>query len=186
VLGQHGFRHVYDSRGAGLVPWWSQSEFAGHSTEVQRDRVARGKETLRAQGIDSTLWVAPSHSFDAVTLDVLREHGFRAVSDGVGYRPYRDRWGLVRIPLRPWPLPGPARGTASFCVHPNTLQDLRSLERLVTRHRGRWMGQAFGFDQVLADARPRAAADAMSERSYWALFSARRAVKRALRPGSAR
>lgn len=178
VIGQHGYRHVYDSRAAGLVPWWTQSEFAGHPREVQRQRIAEGLRRLEDENLRPRIWVSPSHSFDDATLDVLRDLRFEAVSDGFGFRPYRDRRGLVWIPLRPWQAHESVRSTRTLCYHPNTMRDLSGLQRALERHRDRSMGVAFRFDDLLAEAGPRSIEDAASERFYGALFAGRRALKR--------
>ena len=177
VIGQHGYRHLYDSANAGLVPWWRQSEFAGLARPVQEQRVVDGLRRMRGEGLAPKVWVAPSHSFDATTLDVLRENGFEAVSDGFGFRPYRDRRGLVWVPLRPWEAPGSRSQTRTLCFHHNTLTDFSVLERAVGRHRERCMGVAFQFRDVLAEAGAKAFPDSVSEGLYGALFAGRRAVR---------
>jgi predicted deacetylase len=182
VIGQHGYRHVYDSKDPGLVPWWRQSEFAGHPYEVQHARLEQGLKALRREGLNPSTWVAPSHTFDAVTVRALHQLGLRVISDGVGFRPYVDDVGMVWIPMQPW-RPWPVRsGTWTLCFHHNPLQSVEPLRRLVSDERERLMGVGFRFDDLLAAARPKTAADAAFERAYWPLFVGRRNLRNALKP----
>src|SRR5690606_31763995 len=89
IIGLHGCHHKYDTTERGIVPWWTQSEFAGHPYEVQQERISRGCERFAREDLVPRVWVAPSHSFDRVTLQVLRRNGIQHVSDGFGFRPYR-------------------------------------------------------------------------------------------------
>lgn len=181
LIGQHGHTHVYDSKDPGLVPWWRQSEFAGHPPEVQRHRLREGQRALQGQGLDPTVWVAPSHSFDAATLDAVRDLGIRIVSDGVSPRPFVDERGLTWIPAPPWrpALPG---GTWTRCVHPNQLRSAEELERFCRAHRTRLLGSGFRLSELLAGAAPRSSADAVYERIYWKIFGLRRRLRDAVRP----
>ncbi len=182
VIGQHGCRHVYDSREAGLVPWWRQSEFAGHPREVQCERLQEGRRRLEAEGLTPRVWIAPSHSFDHVTLEVLAETGPSIVSDGVGYRVYRDRLGLVWIPAQPrrlWPL---GSRVETRIYHPNTLHDVRSLESFAGRYRNELMGPDYRLEHLVKAAVPRAPFDQCFERLYWLAHSVFRSLRQMLRP----
>jgi catechol 2,3-dioxygenase-like lactoylglutathione lyase family enzyme len=181
LIGQHGYTHVYDSTEAGLVPWWRQSEFAGHPPELQRRRLREGQQALEAEGLHPTVWVAPSHSFDAATLDAVRDLGIRIVSDGVGRHPTVDERGLIWIPAPPWrpALPG---GTWTRCVHPNQLRSADELDRFCRAHRARLLGSGFTLDELLADASPRGSSDALYEGLYWKVFGLRRRLREAVRP----
>jgi predicted deacetylase len=181
VIGQHGYRHLYDRAEGGLVPWWRQSEFAGHPAELQRQRILDGQKALKAEGLDPVAWVAPSHSFDEATLAAVAEAGMRIVSDGVGLRPTIDRRGLTWIPVQPWH-PGWLGGTWTRCVHSNKLSSADDLDRFCAAHRARLLGPGFPLEELLASARPRAYADALGESLYWGVFRARRGLRAALRP----
>jgi peptidoglycan/xylan/chitin deacetylase (PgdA/CDA1 family) len=181
VVGQHGYRHLYDSTDPGLVPWWRQSEFAGHTRSVQRQRLEAGRARMLAEGLRPRVWVAPSHSFDDTTLDVLRELDFEAVSDGFGYRSFRDPRGLVWVPLRPWEPPRSASALRTLCFHHNTLSDLGVLERAIHKHKGRSMGVTFRFEELVSGAAPKTLHDEASERVYATLFAGRRLLRRLTR-----
>lgn len=181
VIGQHGFRHLYDSSAAGLVPWWRQSEFAGHPAEIQRRRIQDGQAAMRAQGLEPVAWVAPSHSFDAATLEAVREANIRVVSDGVSPRPYIDGRGLTWIPVPPWH-PSLLGGVWTRCIHSNQLHSTDELERFCDANRSRMMGAGFPFAELLAAARPKGVVDSAFELAYWSVFRVRRRVRGALRP----
>ncbi|HXJ77084.1 MAG TPA: DUF2334 domain-containing protein, partial [Candidatus Methylomirabilis sp.] len=177
VIGQHGFRHILDSRGSGLVPWWKSSEFAGHPLDVQRDRIERGMAILRGEGLKPLAWVAPAHSFDAVTLRVLRELNLDVVSDGVNFRPYKDALGLVWIPQQPWRPIAAAGGTWTACFHSNQMKSVEPVRRLLSPKRFALMGPDFRFEQLVASATPKGPVDAIFESLYWSTFSARRRAR---------
>jgi hypothetical protein len=186
VIGQHGFRHVYDSRSPALVPWWEQSEFAGHPYQVQYARASAGLEALRAQRLEPSVWVAPSHSFDATTLKVLGDLGIRFLSDGCGFRPHRDQSGLTWIPQQPWKPPGLSFGVWTFTFHHNTLSTTEPVRRFAEANRGRLMGPAFRFDQLVADVPLRGTWDALYEATYWPVFRMRRRLASAVKRRRAR
>ncbi|MCM1086927.1 MAG: DUF2334 domain-containing protein [Muribaculaceae bacterium] len=94
----HGCHHVYTTKKGGLFPLNCQSEFAGVPLEEQKNMLQAGKERLRAQGIDTDIFMAPAHSYDNNTLRALKETGFCKVTDGFGKVPYTDR-GLTFYPI---------------------------------------------------------------------------------------
>jgi predicted deacetylase len=176
IIGQHGYTHIYDSASPGIVRWWNQSEFAGHPYAVQYSRVSEGLKSLRAHGLSPILWIAPSHSFDQITLQVLGEVGIRIISDGVSFRPYRDHRGLIWIPLQPWKPWVLDFGYWSVCQHHNTLATVEYLTQFVEANYRRIMGVEFTFADLITDARPCGFADMVFENLYWTLFLGRRRV----------
>lgn len=140
AVAQHGTFHVYDSDDGGLLDINRRSEFSGHPYALQRDRLAHGKRLLEGEGVWDPWFMAPSHSFDETTLRVLAELGFRALTDGYGFRPYR-REGLWLVPsLTARPI-FPTPGIGTICVHVNTLEPAAEarLRRFVERHARRVM-----------------------------------------------
>jgi peptidoglycan/xylan/chitin deacetylase (PgdA/CDA1 family) len=120
-IGLHGHQHVYVNREPGLLGLNRQSEFAGLPLEEQLDKLRRGLAIFEREGVTADAWVAPAHSFDAVTLAALASLGLRTISDGMALGPYRDAQGLLWVPqqfanLRPMPF-----GLWTFCYH---LEDL--------------------------------------------------------------
>jgi peptidoglycan/xylan/chitin deacetylase (PgdA/CDA1 family) len=163
LIGQHGYTHVYDSTDAGLVPWWRQSEFAGHPPELQRRRLREGQQALEAEGLHPTVWVAPSHSFDSATLDAVRDLGIRIVSDGVGRHPTVDERGLIWIPAPPWrpALPG---GTLDALRAPQPAALRRTSSTAFRTHRARLL--VGSRSPTCRGAAPRSSSDALYESLY--------------------
>ena len=116
VVAQHGFTHVYDSDAPNLVKSKHTSEFAGHDYETQRARLAKGKAKLEEHGIRSDVFMAPGHTFDTVTLDALRDTGFKSVTDGYGLWPYEQR-GLTLVPQLVSGPHGAPVGVFTTCIH---------------------------------------------------------------------
>jgi predicted deacetylase len=134
---QHGYQHLLEVRpGAAMIGIRlgikEVSEFAGLPREQQRDKIQRGRELLRLQGLDTNYWMAPNHSFDAETLTTLSACGFTALTDGVSLFPFRH-YGLICIPQQLWkPIWMPA-GVITICIHSNeiTTQQIRALRRFL-------------------------------------------------------
>lgn len=97
VIAQHGFTHVYVNKKSGLLGINPFSEFAGLSYQEQYEKLKRGQEILKKQGIHAVMFMAPGHTFDRKTLRALKKLGFASVTDGYCSRPYR-RGGLLFLP----------------------------------------------------------------------------------------
>lgn len=98
AVSMHGYRHIYSTKKGGLFPLNNFSEFAGVPYEEQKRMLSDGKRILKEQGIETDLFMAPAHSYDANTLRALKETGFSALTDGFGSRPYRYK-GLTFYPI---------------------------------------------------------------------------------------
>ncbi len=96
----HGYSHVYVTEDAGIFPLNRFSEFAGLDVKAQEDKIVRVKEKLESKGIKSNIFMAPGHSFDDITIDVLRRHHFEYITDGFSKKPY-CRSGITFIPIVP-------------------------------------------------------------------------------------
>lgn len=134
-ISQHGFQHLYVTRDSGLMGVNNLSEFAGLSYEEQHDKLARGQSLLREHGLRSETFMAPSHSFDVVTLRALKDLGFTTVTDGFAPFPYVAD-GLIFLPqwlASPRVLP---IGVQTFCLHINNMseQAVETVERFVAEH----------------------------------------------------
>jgi len=122
-LAQHGYQHVYQTSEYGILGkhlgFAPQSEFAGLSYDDQFAKIRRGQAILREQGLDTDVWMAPSHSFDQITLRALREAGFHAVTDGIAIYPFRKN-ELIFVPQQLWAPKVLPLGVWTICLHPNT------------------------------------------------------------------
>lgn len=120
----HGFQHRYVTRDGGLLGRGHKSEFAGLGLTEQLDKLRRGKAILEGHGLRVRAFMAPSHSFDLVTLEALRQIDLCTVTDGVAVFPY-VRKGILFVPQL---LSGPRRmafGVHTICIHLNTITDAK-------------------------------------------------------------
>ena len=98
VLAMHGWKHIYTTKKGGCFPLNNFSEFAGIARDRQREMIYDGKEKLMKMGVNANIFMAPAHSFDKNTLSVLKEAGFKYITDGFGNVPYEWR-GLTFLPI---------------------------------------------------------------------------------------
>ncbi|MGA2850550.1 MAG: DUF2334 domain-containing protein [Terracidiphilus sp.] len=149
TIGLHGYRHVCDSTGRGLVPLHGISEFAGVPEETQQQWIRAGLVILRGHGLDPRIWVAPRHGFDEGTLLALRNEGIRAISDGFTRVPF-TRGGLTWIPQQLWAPIEKRRGMWTICVHSNTAPDdlVEQIDWFISQQ----AGQFTSVDRVLKES----------------------------------
>lgn len=122
TIAQHGYQHILQKTNARqYLPFHASSEFAGLSYDEQAAKIKAGWETLRSRGLEPTVWIAPAHSFDRLTLLALEaETTIRVVSDGIA-RDQFHRDGFHWLPQQLWSfVPKPA-GIWTVCLHPNTM-----------------------------------------------------------------
>jgi predicted deacetylase len=119
TIALHGYQHTYVNQNPGLMGITPQSEFAGLSREEQAAKLQAGLAIFEAEGVHADAWIAPSHSFDFVTVALLAEYGIRVISDGFARRLYTDR-GHTWIPCQIWDrfVEKPA-GVWTVCMHHN-------------------------------------------------------------------
>jgi len=132
----HGYDHVYISKESGLVPFNHKSEFAGLSLAEQILKIQKGIRIFKKEGIDTNIWVAPSHTFDENTLKALKEHtNIQIVSDGVALFPFK-KYGFNWIPQQLWHYRTMPFGIWTCCVHPNEMDDNEylALENFVSKN----------------------------------------------------
>jgi predicted deacetylase len=135
TIGWHGFQHRYETVSGGLIGIHAGSEFAELDVNLQREKLAAASRIFREQGVSPSVWVAPGHSFDAVTVGLLPEFGIRVISDGFFWRPVSHR-GCIWIPQQLWRFRSMPRGTWTVCCHVNSWGDaeLGAFERGLQRH----------------------------------------------------
>jgi predicted deacetylase len=151
TIGLHGYQHLAQSQGRGLVPLHRRTEFAGVDVNRQRAWIRAGVMILRDHGLEPRIWVAPRHGFDWGTLRALREAGITVLSDGFTRRPF-VRGGVTWIPQQLWEPVEKKSGLWTICVHPNTAEDslVEELRRFIAGHRA----QFTSVERVLAEMRP--------------------------------
>lgn len=117
----HGHTHKYEYFGKSKVRVRPDSEFAGAPLETQKKKIESGLLSLRKMGLTIRYFVAPGHSFDKRTLQVLASQDL-IVYDGFFPRPV-IRNGLRFFPLHIASLRD-TLGYASMCLHPNTMTEV--------------------------------------------------------------
>ena len=104
-----------------ILPFYNRSEFAGLGLAIQRKKIRKSLAIFKKHGVEPTIWVAPGHSFDKLTLQALfLEAPFRVVSDGIALRPYRYE-GFDFVPQQLWNVVEKSYGTWTVCLHPDTM-----------------------------------------------------------------
>lgn len=137
TVGMHGYQHHYVTSDPGIVRLNPFSEFAGLPLDRQRAKLQAAKGIFDREGVTPRVWIAPAHSFDAVTVSLLREAGIGIISDGFGLYPSVDRRGILWIPQQIWrfrPLPF---GVFTVCIHHNgwTRADVAALRLQLAQYR---------------------------------------------------
>ena len=124
AIGMHGYRHIYETKDAGIVPISNKSEFAGLSLNIQKEKIKLAWEIFNERGIKPNLWVAPSHSFDKNTLIALsKETDINIISDGISFDVFYDK-GFYWIPQQLWSIKKMLLGKIwTICLHPNTMTE---------------------------------------------------------------
>ena len=102
TIGLHGYQHRYVTRDDGLIGINERSEFAGLPAAEQADKLRRAVEIFRAESVRPDVWIAPGHSFDAATVQALRDLGVDAISDGFFLSAHRDERDMLWVPQQMW------------------------------------------------------------------------------------
>lgn len=124
-IAMHGYQHLYHdvAKESLIIPFYDRSEFAGLNLEDQKSKINKSLNIFKNNGILPTIWVAPSHSFDNITLKALHESTeIRIVSDGIALFPYFKN-NFHFIPQQIWNLQNKKFGIWTVCLHPDTMTD---------------------------------------------------------------
>ena len=178
TIALHGYQHLCDSRGGGLIPLHTRTEFAGVPQELQREWIHEGIETLRNHGLNPRLWVAPRHGFDRNTLRALQQEGIGYLSDGLARIPF-SRGGITWIPQQLWEPVRKSAGLWTICIHSNfagkrLVEELRAFVQA-------YASQFTSFDRVQTEYRSTALGS--TERAYEVFSSWRIRLSRRLNRG---
>ncbi|MBQ8592502.1 MAG: DUF2334 domain-containing protein [Lachnospiraceae bacterium] len=122
-IAMHGYQHIYTTKKGGVFPLNSFSEFAGVPYEKQKVMLTTGYALLKKQGIETDIFMPPAHSFDKNTIRILKELGFRYMTDGFGDMPF-EREGMVFLPIcerKSRDLSG--EGITTYVIHANTMEE---------------------------------------------------------------
>jgi predicted deacetylase len=119
TIGLHGYQHRFVTQQAGIVGIQHRSEFAGLPRSEQAEKLRRGVEVFRRNGVQPQIWIAPAHSFDWNTIAALQEVGITTISDGFATAPHMDSQGLLWVPQQLWKFRWRPFGVWTVCYHHN-------------------------------------------------------------------
>lgn len=119
-VAMHGYQHSYDICARGIVDNAKASEFAGHSYEIQDEKIRKGRAVLQSHSIDTEYFFAPGHSYDNNTILALYANGFKYISDGRAHWAYKIN-NVCFIPCRKYEIAVRCRGISTICIHANGL-----------------------------------------------------------------
>lgn len=151
----HGLHHVYHPIPPGGMPLLrltDESEFVGLPLEEQKRLISTGYATMAAEGVNPRIFMAPSHSFDKLTLQALREvTDIRIIADGHALRAF-DASGFTWIPQQLWRYIDMPFGIWCICLHPNTMNqaELHKISADLRRHAARFITAS----DALMESRP--------------------------------
>ncbi len=119
--GLHHVQHSIHSDQRGLIPLHCQSEFVGLTLEEQRTIIKKSWKIFIENGVRPKVFMAPSHSFDTLTLEALRlETDIRIITDGYALYPFKQD-EFVWVPQQLWRFRHLPIGVWTVCFHPNTM-----------------------------------------------------------------
>lgn len=177
TIGMHGCHHKYVTTDAGIIGKNPFSEFAGLPGERQERLLRRALNIFEREGVKPKIWIAPGHSFDTTTLEVLRELRIRIISDGYALYPYVDQNGMLWIPQQLWSFRALPFGVWTICLHHSewTAADIARFEQTIERRRR----SITCAEEVIAqyDSRPGNVIDRALARAAMARFSAERKLR---------
>jgi len=136
AIAMHGHQHLMHYTESKMVfPYYKRSEFAGLVYDDQAEKIRKSWKLFLSQDVEPTVWIAPAHCFDWVTLKaIFDETTIRIVSDGIACNIYYEH-DFFWIPQQLWELSERRSGLWTVCLHPNTMseQDIDSLREMIGR-----------------------------------------------------
>ena len=167
TIALHGYQHILNPVSKPqYLPFHDRSEFVGLSLDEQAEKIRQGLAVMTEHGIVPTLWVAPAHSFDRVTVEALvQETNIRLISDGIACDQYIED-GVHWLPQTLWSLPEQSRGLWTVCLHPSTMSDAEYL-RLEAQLRGAFAGRITSVGDVILANRVKSIADRIEAFRFW-------------------
>ncbi len=167
AIAMHGYQHVMHPTKSKLVlPFYERSEFAGLPYEQQAEKIRLAWKIFATQGVVPTVWIAPAHCFDWITLEAIKaETPIRIVSDGIARYQYYEA-GFYWIPQQLWSLSEKSDGLWTVCLHPNTMTE-QQLITLRKNMEGRFAGMITSLSKVVLSERQKSLRDRLDDFYFW-------------------
>jgi hypothetical protein len=167
TVAMHGHTHVMHPTESELVlPYYKRSEFAQLTLAAQSEKMRIAWKMFLAQGIEPSIWVAPAHSFDLLTLEAVRkETSIRIISDGIAWNTYFDH-GFYWIPQQLWSLTERSSGLWTVCLHPNSM-DESAINALDAALGGRYRGRLTNVNNIALRRRKKGALGWLYDKYFW-------------------
>jgi len=162
TIGLHGYQHKYVKKDCGIIRLNTRSEFAGLPFEEQERKINRAVAIFRDKGVHPDLWIAPAHSFDRITIAVLKKCDITIISDGYYLFPHAGADGVFWLPQQLWRFRWLPFGVWTVCCHHNAwserdivrfqsdvlqyrnaITDVPEIARIFQRRRPTWPDQLF-------------------------------------------
>ena len=139
-IAMHGHEHLYLSKNSGMLNTMPKvSEFAGIPYDRQIEKLRKAKEIFNKNGLNPTVFVAPSHTLDHNTLKALKEAtDITTISDGFALKPYLA-YGFKWIPMQSWSFRSRPFGLWTICLHPEVgdINEINSLDCFLANNKDR-------------------------------------------------
>ena len=121
----HGLNHLLQpiDPSKSFFGFGKKSEFVGLSKNQQTKIILKSLSIFNTNNIEPKLFMAPSHSFDQITLECLKEFStIKLITDGFSYRNFKKQ-GFIFIPQQLWSVKKMPFGLYTICVHPTTMSE---------------------------------------------------------------
>lgn len=129
----HGLNHVLKPMDQlnSFFGFGKKSEFVGLSKNQQSKIISKSLSIFSANNIEPKLFMAPSHTFDKITLECLMEFSkIKLITDGFSFRHFKKK-GFTFIPQQLWSVKKMPFGLYTICIHPTTMSEHQIEEFLV-------------------------------------------------------
>lgn len=176
TMALHGYDHCYISESGGINPVNKRSEFAGILYDIQAEKLRKGYQILKEEGIHAEWFFAPSHTYDNNTLKALElETPIRKISDTIAFRPYIDEAFLFCPVQSGHFFTPPVSGVWTFCFHPSTMEtkEIDAFEQFIKKNHNKFIG----FDDLQID-RKKDILDKTLSLSYFTYRKLREKIRR--------
>lgn len=121
----HGLNHLLKpiDQSKSFFGFGKKSEFVGLSKNQQSKIISKSLSIFSSNNIEPKLFMAPSHTFDQITLECLNEFtSIKLITDGFSYRPFKKQ-GFTFIPQQLWSIKKMPFGLYTICLHPSTMSE---------------------------------------------------------------